>query len=143
MELDGWLALGAHVPPKEKRGLALVDPPFEEPGEFDRMLEGLGKAHRRWPAGIYALWYPLKDRKAVKAFHAGLADAGIPKILDIALWVRKPSAEPRLDGSGMVVVNPPYTLEAELRTLLPALTAAMAEDSGATWRVEWLVGEQA
>ena len=77
LELDGWLALGAHLPPKEKRGLVLVDPPFEEPGEFERMADGLAKAYRRWPGGIYALWYPIKDRMAVADFRERLGDAGI------------------------------------------------------------------
>ena len=85
IELDGWLALGAHVPPKEKRGLVLVDPPFEKEGEFDRLVEGLRKAHRRWPGGTYALWYPIKDRHAVERFRATLHESGIPKILDISL----------------------------------------------------------
>lgn len=127
IELDGWLALGAHLPPKEKRGLVLVDPPFEEAGEFDRLAEGLKKAWRRWPGGIYALWYPIKDRKAVEAFRRELAGAGIPKILDLSLEVRAPSAEPRFDGSGLVVVNPPYPLEAEMRTLLPVLAEVVGE----------------
>lgn len=127
IELDGWLALGAHLPPKEKRGLVLVDPPFEEAGEFDRLAEGLKKAWRRWPGGIYALWYPIKDRKAVEAFRRELAGAGIPKILDLSLEVRPPSAEPRFDGSGLVVVNPPYPLEAEMRTLLPVLAEVVGE----------------
>jgi 23S rRNA (adenine2030-N6)-methyltransferase len=75
IELDGWLALGAHLPPKEKRGLVLVDPPFEEQGEFDRLVDGLRKAHKRWQGGIYALWYPVKDRKAVAAFRKALVQS--------------------------------------------------------------------
>ncbi|PWK75578.1 23S rRNA (adenine(2030)-N(6))-methyltransferase RlmJ [Aminobacter sp. AP02] len=142
-ELDGWLALGAHLPPKEKRGLVLVDPPFEIGGEFDRLVEGLKKAHRRWPGGIFALWYPVKDRKAVAAFRQALADAGILKIMDIEFYIRPPSSEPCLDGTGMVVVNPPYQLESELRTMLPALSGILAEDAGARWSVEWLAGETA
>lgn len=142
-ELDGWLALGAHLPPKEKRGLVLVDPPFEIGGEFDRLVDGLRKAHRRWPGGIFALWYPVKDRKAVAAFREGLADAGIPKILDIEFYIRPPSSEPRLDGTGMVMVNPPYQLEGELRTMLPVLNKILAEGAGASWSVEWLAGETA
>lgn len=140
IELDGWLALGAHLPPKEKRGLVLVDPPFEEEGEFDRLAEGLKKAWRRWPGGIYALWYPNKDRKAVEAFRRELAGAGIPKILDLSLEVRAPTAEERLDGSGLVVVNPPYPLEAEMRTLLPTLAEVMGEKA-AKANVTWLAGE--
>lgn len=142
IELDGWLALGAHLPPKEKRGLVLVDPPFEEAGEFDRLAEGLKKAWRRWPGGIYALWYPIKDRKAVEAFRRELAGAGIPKILDLSLEVRAPSAEPRFDGSGLVVVNPPYPLEAEMRTLLPVLAEVVGEP-GAKANATWLAGEAA
>jgi 23S rRNA (adenine2030-N6)-methyltransferase len=141
IELDGWLALGAHLPPKEKRGLVLIDPPFEQEGEFDRLVDGLVRAHRRWPGGIFALWYPLKDRAAVNRFRAGLVETGIPKVLDIRFEVRSPSPEPRLDGTGMIVVNPPYPLEAELRTLLPALKTLLAESPHAKWAVEWLAGE--
>lgn len=141
IELDGWLALGAHLPPKEKRGLVLIDPPFEKEGEFGRLVDGLAKAHRRWPGGIYALWYPIKDRTAVNRFHADLAGAGIPKILDVRLDIRQPSPEPRLDGTGMIVVNPPFPLQAELQILLPELKAVLAEAAGARWAVEWIAGE--
>src|SRR5690606_22263214 len=118
IELDGWLALGAHLPPKEKRGLVLVDPPFEQGGEFDRLVDGLVKAYRRWPGCVYALWYPIKDHKAVEAFRARLRETGIPKMLDIAFMLRTPLSEPRLDGCGMVVINPPYVLADELAVLL-------------------------
>jgi 23S rRNA (adenine2030-N6)-methyltransferase len=143
LELDGWLALGAHLPPKEKRGLVLVDPPFEKEGEFERLIDGLAKAHRRWPGGIYALWYPVKDRSAANRFRADLAAAGIPKILDVRFDIRPPSPEPRLDGTGMIIVNPPFKLEAELRALLPALKIILAESPQAKWSVEWLAGEAA
>ncbi|BCG89241.1 MULTISPECIES: 23S rRNA (adenine(2030)-N(6))-methyltransferase RlmJ [unclassified Mesorhizobium] len=143
MELDGWLALGAHLPPKEKRGLVLIDPPFEEEGEFGRLVDGLIRAHKRWPGGIYALWYPIKDRKAIIAFRKALKQSGIPKILDIEFEIRPASSEPSLDGSGMVVVNPPFTLEGELRTLLPALHKLLAVEKPAHWSLEWLAGEQA
>jgi len=141
IELDGWQALGAHLPPKEKRGLVLVDPPFEEEGEFPRLVENLRRAHRRWPGGIYALWYPIKDRKAVAAFRAALQETGIPKLLDICFEIRPASNEPSLDGSGMVVVNPPFTLEGELRVLLPALHRALAVEQPSRWTIDWLAGE--
>ena len=120
----------------------LVDPPFEEAGEFDRLAEGLAKAHRRWPGGIYALWYPIKDREAVAAFRRRLARSGIPKLLDIAFEVGPPAAEPRLHGSGMVVANPPFTLEGELATLLPALHGVLARENPSRWTMEWLAGEK-
>jgi 23S rRNA (adenine2030-N6)-methyltransferase len=138
IELDGWLALGAHLPPKEKRGLVLVDPPFEQEGEFGRLVDGLVKAHRRWRGGIYALWYPIKDRQAVDAFRRDLEITGIPKILDVFLEVRCGSAEPRLDGCGMVVVNPPHILQSEMVVLLPELLAALRRDDGARADVNWI-----
>jgi 23S rRNA (adenine2030-N6)-methyltransferase len=141
IELDGWLALGAHLPPKEKRGLVLVDPPFEQEGEFDRLVDGLVRAHRRWPGGIYALWYPIKDRAAVRDFRERLKEAGIPKILDMAFEIRSPSRDERLDGSGLVVVNPPFVFEKEMRILLPEMNKALAEDPKASWSLDWLAGE--
>lgn len=141
IELDGWLALGSQLPPKEKRGLVLIDPPFEEDGEFDRLVAGLVKAHKRFPQGVYALWYPLKDQKERDAFVAGLKETGIPKMLRAEVMVRAPAHPPRLFGTGMIIVNPPFTLEGELKTLLPALGAALAENGRGTTRVEWIRGE--
>jgi 23S rRNA (adenine2030-N6)-methyltransferase len=142
IELDGWLSLGAHLPPKEKRGLVLIDPPFEEPGEFERLVEGLQKAHGRWPGGIYALWYPVKDRKAVAKFHDALEQSGIAKILRAELMIRGGSDEPRLDGCGMIIVNPPFVLEDELRAILPLLAQCLGEDAEAGFRLDWIAGEQ-
>jgi 23S rRNA (adenine2030-N6)-methyltransferase len=141
IELDGWLALGAHLPPKEKRGVVLIDPPFEEAGEFDRLVDGLERAHKRWPGGIYALWYPIKDRKAVIAFRKALRQSGIPKLLDIEFEIRPASSDPSLDGSGMLVVNPPFTLERELRAVLPSVHKLLAIGKPAHWSLEWLAGE--
>ncbi|GGA92543.1 ribosomal RNA large subunit methyltransferase J [Brucella endophytica] len=142
IHLDGWLALGAHLPPKEKRGLVLVDPPFELPGEFDRLVDGLVRAHKRLPGGTYALWYPVKDRQEVKRFVARLRETSIPKILRLELAIRPPSPEPRLDGTGMIVVNPPYTLEGEMKLLLPCLTNLLSEAKGGSFAIEWIRGEQ-
>jgi len=143
IELDGWLALGAQLPPKEKRGLVLIDPPFEEEGEFVRMVDGLKKAHRRWPGGIYAFWYPIKDRIAVERFRQLLCEAGIPKIFDASLSIRAASTEARLDGCGMVIVNPPYVLYEELSEILPVLARLLSEDEGATWAIDRLTAEAA
>ena len=138
-ELDGWLALNAYVPPKEKRGLVLVDPPFEEPGEWGRLVEGLGKAHRKWATGIYLLWYPLKEPREVKGFVADLKATGIARMLRAELTVA-PAVAGTLYGSGLIVVNPPYTLEGELRTVLPAL-AEVLQQGKAGHRLEWIRGE--
>ena len=139
--LDGWAALGTHLPPKEKRGLVLIDPPFEEKGEFARMVSGLVKAHQRWPGGLYAFWYPVKDPAEVDQFIRDLKTTGIPKILRIELTIRAPSTPPRLHGTGMVVVNPPYVLEEEMRVLLPDLAALLADVGRGKWRLDWVAGE--
>jgi 23S rRNA (adenine2030-N6)-methyltransferase len=141
IHLDGWLSLGAHVPPKEKRGLVLIDPPFEEEGEFGRLTRGLMKAHKRWQGGIYALWYPLKDRKAVTRFHSELSALGIPKILRAGLMLRDWSTPPRLNGSGMIIVNPPFTLEAEMNAILPELARILGDQGHGRFEVEWLARE--
>jgi 23S rRNA (adenine2030-N6)-methyltransferase len=137
--LDGWLALNAYVPPKEKRGLVLVDPPFEEPGEWDRLVEGLSKAHRKWATGLYALWYPLKEPREVNGFVTALKATGITKMLRVELLVERAVAG-KLYGSGMIVVNPPYVLEGELKAILPTLVKALGRD-GASHRIEWIRGE--
>jgi len=142
IELDGWLALGAHLPPKEKRGLVIVDPPFEREGEFDRLIDGLVKAYKRWPGGTNLMWYPVKNRKAVAAFRDTLREAGIAKIFDLSLDIRAPSVPERLDGTGLVVVNPPYPLEAEMKIVLPVLARLLGDGKDATWRAEWLAGER-
>jgi 23S rRNA (adenine2030-N6)-methyltransferase len=143
IRLDGWLALGAHLPPKEKRGLVLIDPPFEEAGEFGRMIEGLIKAHKRWPGGIYLLWYPIKDRRAVNAFRSDLKDSGIPKITDIVFEIRPASSEPRLDGCGLAVVNLPYGVDKELHTILAALKPLLGDGQGGRFAINVLSGEGA
>jgi 23S rRNA (adenine2030-N6)-methyltransferase len=141
IELDGWLALGAHLPPKEKRGLVLIDPPFEDPREFERMVDGVIKAHKRWPGGIYALWYPVKDRAAVARYRKALIASGIPDIIDTEIIVRDSGGE-RLDGCGMTIINPPFTLEAEAKTMLAALTPVLAlEPKASRWSVSRLVAE--
>jgi 23S rRNA (adenine2030-N6)-methyltransferase len=141
IELDGWLALNAHVPPKEKRGIVLVDPPFEEAGEFERLYDGLLKAHGKFAGGVYALWYPLKDTRAVHDFVSALRDCGIPKMLRAELSIRPASNPPRLHGSGLILVNPPFTLEGELRILLPALAQLLGDPGEGRHKLEWLRGE--
>ncbi|WP_085025107.1 23S rRNA (adenine(2030)-N(6))-methyltransferase RlmJ [Ensifer aridi] len=139
--LDGWLALGAHLPPKEKRGLVLVDPPFEVEGEYERLVEGLAKAHRRFAGGIYCLWYPLKKGAPIKNFHEALKALEIPKMLCAELSVRSDRDVTGLAGSGLIVVNPPYTLKRELDILLPFLKGRLAQDRFASARSFWLLGE--
>ncbi|ARO29557.1 ribosomal RNA large subunit methyltransferase J [Rhizobium sp. NXC14] len=140
-ELDGWLALGAHLPPKEKRGIVLVDPPFEEEDEYERLAKGLEKAYRRFPGGTYCLWYPLKKGAPIKELHEALQALDIPKMLCAELTVRSDRGMTGLTGSGLVIVNPPFTLKDELHQMLPALKDHLAQDRFASHRAFWLRGE--
>ncbi len=139
--IDGYTALKAYVPPKERRGLVLTDPPFEQADEFARLADALAAAHRKWPTGIYVLWYPIKDRQAAEAFGRNLARRSIARMLRAELTVGAGRAGDKLAGSGLILVNPPWTLESELALLLPALADILAGENGAT-RLDWLVGEK-
>lgn len=140
-QTDAYLALKAHLPPKEKRGLVLIDPPFEQPDEFTRMAEGLAAAHRRWPTGIYALWYPIKERAAVWRFQDAVEKTGIPKILLAELTWHPEDTHLRLNGAGLMIVNPPWTLDETLRSMLPALHAVLPTTGGGA-SVSWLTPER-
>ena len=137
--IDGWVALFANIPPKERRGLVVIDPPYEESVEFARLPDTLAQAHRKWPSGLYLAWYPIKAREAPDALARRLRRFDIPKILRCELSIAPPRADGALAGSGLVIVNPPYPLERELRTILPALTRLLAP-TGA-YCLDWLSGE--
>lgn len=139
IEIDGYVGLGAYVPPKERRGLALIDPPFEREDEFDAAFDALTKAHAKWNSGIYALWHPSKSERDVRRFYNRLSASGIRRIMRLSLGVG--GDEPGLRASGMAVVNPPFTFEEEARTLLAFLAGRMAQGEGAGFEVAWLVGE--
>jgi 23S rRNA (adenine2030-N6)-methyltransferase len=141
-ELDGWLALGAHLPPKEKRGIVLVDPPFEIAGEYERLADGLHKAYRRFSGGTFCLWYPLKQGAPIAEFHAALQALEIPKMLCAELSVRSDRDTAGLSGSGLIIVNPPFTLKGELDILLPFLKDRLKQDRHASARAFWLRGEE-
>jgi 23S rRNA (adenine2030-N6)-methyltransferase len=138
MALDGWVALKSLLPPKERRGIVLIDPPFEADGEFERMAEGLAQGLRRFQTGIYLLWYPIKDPAPIVRFHDALAALDGPDLLLVELMIRGESAADRLNGCGLVVANPPFALESELAGILPELTRRLAEDTGARYRLERL-----
>lgn len=124
VELDGWLALNSFVPPKETRGLVLVDPAFEEPGELERLTTGLARAWRKWSTGVYLGWFPIKTGTEAEFVRDGLADAGISRGYVIDFRVRAVSSGP-LPGCGLAVINPPFTLADDLATLLPWLVKVL------------------
>jgi 23S rRNA (adenine2030-N6)-methyltransferase len=138
--IDGWIALNAYLPPKERRGLVLIDPPFEQPGEFMRLFDRLAVAHRKWATGLYMLWYPIKERRESEAFAGRVARSGMRKILRAELTIAP--REDRLASAGLVLVNPPWTLERELSILLPALAASLAPSGEGDFRLDWLAAEK-
>ncbi len=126
LTIDGWMAVNANVPPKERRGLVVIDPPYESADDFLRLSESLAAAHRKWPGGIYMLWYPIKTREAADALARRLRRLPVPKILRNEIALDYPRAEQGLVGSGLIVVNPPYVLEQQLRIIGPALSQMLA-----------------
>jgi 23S rRNA (adenine2030-N6)-methyltransferase len=137
--IDGWMALSAYVPPKERRGLVLIDPPFEDTGEFARLPGAIAAAHRKWPTGIYMLWYPLKERRAPDALAKRLRALGLPRLLRAELTIGPLDPTAPLAGSGLIVVNPPFPLEAELRMILPVLASTLSAQGQC--RIDWLAKE--
>ena len=138
LALDGWVALKALLPPKERRGVVLVDPPFEEPGESRRLVAALREAARRFATGTALMWYPIKDPRVVSTLQREVADLGLPKILGVELSIRAASGADVLSGAGLVILNPPFTLAEKLEVLVPFLAGTLGEASGAGARLEWL-----
>jgi 23S rRNA (adenine2030-N6)-methyltransferase len=139
--LDGWMALGAFVPPKERRGLVLVDPPFEERDEFQTMLDAFVEAHRKWPTGIYALWYPVKDLAAVDRFRVGLSRSGVRRLLRAELCIRDREAEGMFNGTGLIICNPPWQFDSVLTALLRGLVPLLKQEDGAGYLIDEIAGE--
>ena len=138
---DGYAALKAYLPPPERRGLVLVDPPFEARDEFARIVRGLKHAWRRWPTGVYMIWYPIKHRAPVAAFHGELEASGLRPIIVAELLLRPDDDPEQLNGSGLAFVNPPWRLDAALSQLFAALAPRLGAGSHGGCRVVTLVGE--
>ncbi len=138
---DGFTGLKALLPPKEKRGLVLIDPSYEVKDEFDRVVEVLLQSHRRWPTGIYALWYPILNRASIDRLHRRLRDSGIRRILYAELSLRPDDAPFGMNGSGMLIINPPWQLDQQLTHLLPWLWQQIDSERRGRHAMEWLVPE--
>lgn len=139
---DAWEALGALLPPAEKRGLVFIDPPYEATDEFARAAAGLGQAYRRFPTGTFAAWYPVKHRAPVRAFHAALAQTGLRDVVAAELLLREPIDPARLNGCGMLVVKPPFRFEQDAAPILAALLERLGNrEPGETAAVQRLIDE--
>ncbi|OYU89792.1 MAG: 23S rRNA (adenine(2030)-N(6))-methyltransferase RlmJ [Bradyrhizobiaceae bacterium PARB1] len=141
VDIDGWVGLPAYVPPKERRGLVLIDPPFEAKDEFARLATVFAQAYVKWPTGIYMLWYPAKSRRATddltRNVAAATASSATPgKCLRLEFSVAPQSADGPLTSTGLLIVNPPWKLQDELRQILPQLEKPLGVGGVARFRLE-------
>jgi 23S rRNA (adenine2030-N6)-methyltransferase len=141
---DGYAAMKALLPPKfgatrYNRGLVLIDPPFEaQLEEFDTALGALREAQARWPQGSYVLWYPIKRRRALQPFYRRAATLPAKSILTAELLVRADDSPLRMNGSGLLVLNPPWQFDRVLSEALPVLARTLGETADASSAVTWL-----
>lgn len=141
-ERDGYAAMNALLPPKERRGLVLIDPPFEAQDDEFRIIErALSDAAKRWASGMYAVWYPIKLRQQVQPFHRWLAKSGFGKVLIAELLLHPDNSALRLNGCGMAIINPPWKFDQQLAELLPALQGLLSQGRFGQHRIEWLRNE--
>jgi len=140
--MDGYQAVRAQLPPAEKRGLVLIDPPFENTTEFDDVVSALEQGLKRWQSGSFAVWYPIKDELKTAAFHRDVgALPGLPKTLIMELNIRTNDERKGLHGCGFLWINPPYGVVQDSEHLLPVLCKTLAQDKGANFHSRWLVSE--
>jgi 23S rRNA (adenine2030-N6)-methyltransferase len=139
---DGYVALNAYLPPKERRGLVLMDPPFETPDEAKRIEAALARALRKWPRGVYALWRPINDGREDAHFRNSIAALGAPNMLrleiDVGAVAPGPHSPAPLHRSGLILVNPPFGLIDEARVLMPWLAKLLTRAGKGGHLVEWL-----
>jgi len=140
VEIDGYQGLIAFTPPVERRGVVLIDPPFERRDEFERLFDTLGEALRKWPGGTYMIWYPVKEPDLVEQFCRAIGGLGHPA-LRLELQVETPEQGRPLARTGLVILNPPFVLEAEAQVILPLLAQRLARGAGAQFQLEWLANE--
>jgi 23S rRNA (adenine2030-N6)-methyltransferase len=141
VDLDGWLASPAFVPPKERRGLVLIDPPYEQKDEFERLAEGFAGAFAKWPTGSFMLWYPVKSRRATDTLTRNVAEAvgagpSPGKCLRLEFSVAPQAIGGALASAGLLIVNPPWTLIGELKAILPELEKPLGQGGAGRFRLE-------
>lgn len=143
VDLDGWTGLPAFVPPQERRGVVLIDPPFERADEFARMARGFADTFAKWPTGTFVLWYPAKSRRATdelaQAVAATAAESGMAgKGLRLEFSVAPQTADGVLNSAGLLIVNPPWTLATDLKQILPELEKPLGRGGAGRFRLDTL-----
>jgi 23S rRNA (adenine2030-N6)-methyltransferase len=136
LNLDAWQAVKSLLPPKERRGVVLIDPPFELANEFEAIEEGLSAGLKRFANGIYLVWYPVKDPARVTRFLRQIKGLGTSNTLNASLSIAAREALPGLTETGLLIVNPPYRLKAQLEQLLPYLSSVLARDRSAGFSLD-------
>ena len=134
---DAYATVKAAVPPPERRGLVVLDPPFEETDEFIKLSRGLGQALKRWPTGTYVIWYPIKTRAPVERFLGDLLTLNPPETLVAEVMLTDGSDPNRLNGCGLAIINPPWILHDQLTQALPWLAEVLGDGNG-SHRLEML-----
>ena len=141
LPLDGYTGLKAQLPPPEKRALVLIDPPFENRGEFSDIARGVSEALRRLPGAVIAIWYPITERARTDEFQYALRELAVPALY-AELTIAGASSELRMKGCGLLMLNPPWRIETEIRAVLPTLVEKLRVDDGARATCDWLVPER-
>lgn len=140
LTLDGWMTLKAVLPPKERRGIVLIDPPFEQPGEFERLSAALQEGLRRFATGTYMLWYPMKDRAAAYRLQRSVNDSTAAsaggRTLTITIERAAGVTAPGLNATGLSIVNPPFTLASDCALIMPYLARVLQKDRAVTWEIK-------
>jgi 23S rRNA (adenine2030-N6)-methyltransferase len=139
--MDGYIGLKAMLPPPEKRVLVLIDPPFESKAEFTGVLRGLSDALRRMPGAVIAVWYPITARARTDEFHYAVREFATPALV-AELAIAGDDSELRMKGCGLLVLNPPWQVDGEIRGILPELKQRLQVDSGSSVRGQWLVPDK-
>ncbi len=138
---NGFQQLKATLPPKERRGLVLIDPPYELKEDYDLVVKAVEEGYKRFATGVYAIWYPVVLRQQTKRIIKGLEATDIRKILQIELAIRPDSDQRGMTASGMIVINPPWTLEGQMKQILPYLTQTLVPEGTGSWQVSWITPE--
>ena len=138
---NGFQQLKATLPPKERRGLVLIDPPYELKEDYDLVVKAVEEGYKRFATGVYAIWYSVVLRQQTKRIIKGLEATDIRKILQIELAIRPDSDQRGMTASGMIVINPPWTLEGQMKQILPYLTQTLVPEGTGSWQVSWITPE--
>ena len=143
VRIDGWIALHAYVPAKERRGLVIVDPSFEQPDDFIRVADRITAAHRKWPTGIYLMWYPVKSRDGPDCLIRMLQHAGVERCLRAEFAVASSRPVGGLNACGVIVVNPPWKLAADIKIFAPAVVDLLGREAGRGYVLDHLASDTA